>query len=127
MRPLLAFLIVSLLAISACRPGTAEWRAAQGTQSFVNQLDGRQVIELHPDALTQLSTRIGVEWFVAKRGERGRYTYGSQGELIRGVYIKQAGLMNFRPDQDQAKEWSVKVEQDGSLRDPNGAVWRSRP
>lgn len=118
-----ALLVLSLLMLPACRPGTAEWRAFQGTRTFVNQSDTQQVIELHPNAVTRLAGTLGMSWLL-KRGERGQYTFGGQrGEY---TYVAEAAVM-FKPDEPALKEWSSTIQQDGSLRDASGSVWLSRP
>jgi len=129
---LLALSMLSALSLSACNSGPFKV-----TQTFVNQDDEMQVLELHVDVghLNSVAPQIGI-WlgagkYVAKRV--GSYTFSTQHGISRGKYVWVRPTRNatgldtviiFRPDQDAQKEWSSTVQQDGSFRDASGAVWR---
>ena len=124
---LLVLSVLSALLISGCAPGTPHWRAFQGTQTFVNQSDAKQVVELHPPALVRLEGWLGAGSLASKPA--GAYTLSTAQGISHGNYVldKSAGLITFTPEQSGVKEWSYSVQSDGSLRDAGGAMWTARP
>jgi len=127
MRTLLVVLVVSASLISGCAPGTPRWRAFQGTQTFVNQSDAKQVVELHPPVLVRLESWLGAGSLASKPA--GAYTLSTAQGISHGNYVldKSAGFISFTPEHSGVKEWSYSVQSDGSLRDAGGAIWTARP
>src|SRR5215471_17394766 len=127
MRTLFALLVLSALFIFGCAPGTPKWRAFQGTQTFVNQSDIKQAVELHPPVLVRLESWLGAGTFASKPA--GAYMLSTAQGISRGNYVldKSAGLITFTPEQSGVRDWSYSVQSDGSLRDAGGAIWTARP
>lgn len=124
---LLPFLSI-LLFVSGCQGG-----AALPVGTFINQRDTTQSLELKPDAsqtpnvFIRASIETGANRYFGKTV--GTYVISTgqgrrTGKFLWAKSLRDGSLHEVWFTADDGRTWTLNVEEDGSLQDPAGVVWK---